>query len=129
MYATNTFYRERILALKQAGYDLEKDSINLKRRLRWLKDPNNPARLYYRRKDIKNRTPKWAKSKSIQRELLRIYAACPIGMEVDHIIPLKGIIDGREVWGLHIPWNLQYLSPTENRKKKNLISEKDIIGL
>ena len=70
----------------------------------------------------KGRTPPWVSKEA----LLSIYANCPKGREVDHIIPIKGLIDGRRVCGLHVPWNLQYLTPTENRKKKNRISEKDI---
>ena len=42
------------------------------------------------------------------------YQNCPIGYEVDHIIPVsKG--------GLHSISNLQYLTKTENRKKGNKI--------
>jgi 5-methylcytosine-specific restriction endonuclease McrA len=72
---------------------------------------------------VKNRTPSWVN----KGELLEIYANCPKGSEVDHIIPLKGLIDGRPVTGLHVPWNLQYLTTSANRKKHNRISEKDII--
>jgi len=121
-YASDAAYRKKIAAQKKASYEKRVKAINAKRRERWAKDPNNPARLYHRRKDVNGRTPPWVSKKA----LLEVYSKCPPGMEVDHIIPLKGVIDGRKVSGLHVPWNLQYLTPAENRKKKNIVSEKDI---
>ena len=59
---------------------------------------------------IKIQTPPWVSKATIDS----IYAGCPIGHEVDHIVPLHG----RYVSGLHIPSNLQYLTKTENRKKQ-----------
>jgi len=48
-------------------------------------------------------------------KITEIYMNCPVGMEVDHIIPLQGKL----VSGLHVSWNLQYLTPKENRVKSN----------
>ena len=55
------------------------------------------------------RIPPWADRKAIQD----FYRACPDGMVVDHILPLKGEL----VCGLHVLGNLQYLTPQENAVK------------
>jgi len=54
----------------------------------------------------------------ITEEIKKFYNECPPGMEVDHIIPLNN----PHVCGLHVHWNLQYLTPDENRKKSNHFS-------
>lgn len=55
--------------------------------------------------------PSWVN----REEIKKIYEECPPGYHVDHIIPLKG----KNVSGLHVPWNLQYLTASENLKKRN----------
>ena len=52
-------------------------------------------------------------SKHFRDELAAFYANCPEGMVVDHIDPLGGKL----ACGLHVPWNLQYLTPEANAKK------------
>jgi hypothetical protein len=121
-YNEDADYKEKIVQQKAAYYQASKDRLNERRRERWATDPNNPARLHYRRKDVKDRTPPWVSKKA----LMAIYSKCPKNKEVDHIIPLRGRIDGRPVSGLHVPWNLQYLPKAENRKKHCRISEKDL---
>ena len=121
-YAESAEYREKLSAQKKAVYAVRKDAYNAKRRERWKNDPWCPARSTYRRKDVKDRTPTWADKNSI----LAFYAHCPAGMHVDHIIPLRGLIDGRPVCGLHVLSNLQYLSPEQNLKKRNRITEADL---
>lgn len=118
-YRTESDYRDRVSQQKKDLYEARKEELNAKRRERWATDPENPARKYHRRKDVKDKTPKWVNLDDI----LAVYANCPKGMHVDHIIPLRGKIDGRPVTGLHVPWNLQYLTPEENRKKRHLITE------
>lgn len=64
----------------------------------------------YRAKKLQ-RTPPWADHSKIEE----IYLNCPEGYHVDHIIPLQGEL----VSGLHVPENLQYLTPYENLTKSN----------
>lgn len=64
-----------------------------------------------RRAGLLRATPHW-----VDHEIMElIYSECPPGYHVDHFYPLKG----HNSCGLHVPWNLQYLSASENCKKSN----------
>lgn len=84
--------------------------------LRWSR--NNPGKANARSARYNaaklQRTPPWAVLELIEL----IYAECPTGYEVDHVVPLRG----RNVSGLHVHYNLQYLPEQLNKIKSNKFS-------
>lgn len=75
----------------------------------------------YRASKIKA-TPKWLTNEQLL-EIENLYKKAKLlNLEVDHIIPLQG----QNVSGLHVPWNLQLLSKKDNAKKGNNIKEEEI---
>lgn len=79
----------------------------------WRK--NNPLhRNALKRKYVADRAariPKWADMSKITE----FYLGCPPGHHVDHIVPMRG----KNVSGLHVHYNLQYLPAMENMRKNN----------
>ena len=69
-----------------------------------------------RRAQQKKATPQWLTDKHWD-QIKSIYAGCPKGSHVDHIVPLQG----RDVRGLHVPWNLQILTAADNIAKGNKV--------
>lgn len=67
------------------------------------------------------RTPKWLTSLHYSQIEMFYSAAVAltkefgIPMEVDHIVPLQG----KNVSGLHVPWNLQVITASMNSGKRN----------
>lgn len=68
--------------------------------------------------------PKWLSKedliaiKQFYRSAMEITKSSGIKHEVDHIVPIQG----KEVCGLHVPWNLQILTKSENLSKSNLMT-------
>jgi hypothetical protein len=73
-------------------------------------------RRYYsrlREERVKQRTPIWYEQ---EKEAIReFYSNCPVGYEVDHIVP----ISASKASGLHTLANLQYVLAEVNRRKYN----------
>lgn len=74
------------------------------------------ARNAYHKAAKKQATPIWL-TKEQKAQIMAIYASCPADFHVDHIIP----INGKNVKGFHVPWNLQHLPALDNIKKNNKI--------
>lgn len=87
--------KNKISANSKNWREKNREKYNLTRITRW--------------RMIKEATPQWID----RTQLKEFYSNTPQGMTVDHIIPIKG----RNVRGLHVPWNLQYLTPEQNNKK------------
>lgn len=100
------------------------------RRLRSrLSNRKNPARVkankikYETKRDAA--TPRWLSQEhwgqmnAIYEKARAMTVKTGIRHEVDHIVP----INGKEVSGLHVPWNLQILTQVENVSKSNRYAE------
>lgn len=117
--------RERALAKRKAWREANRQKVAAKNKI-WRKanrDKRNAAEAKRHSKKLQA-IPKWS-TKEDQRRIEGVYLAAkelaPLAgckLEVDHIIPLQG----REVCGLHVFWNLQLLTREENISKGNRLN-------
>lgn len=141
----NKAYRERKAELirrrRRAHYEKNRDTIieryqNYKKRNKHVVDAyqkryrrTNAARraMSARQRDAirASAQPGWLSDIDL-RKIKRVYersaelsASTGVAHHVDHIVPLRG----ENVCGLHVPWNLQVLTASENMRKGNRMVE------
>lgn len=123
---------------KRRNYNSEKET-EYKRKQYWEnpdKFRKRSREFYYKKPEVykenarlrdkrrKEATPPWL-TKDQKQTILRIYwwskelSKGSTTYNVDHIVPLQG----EEICGLHVPWNLQILTETENKSKGNSYAE------
>lgn len=129
--------REQLVERKREYYLNNKDKISEKSRQKYLLNPE-PAKLKSKEWKEKNKEkhnancmlrhtrklnacPKWLSEDErwMIQEAYHLSAvrtkATGIKWHVDHIVPLQG----KTVCGLHVPWNLQVITASENCSKRN----------
>lgn len=110
---------EKSAACKRRVYEKNREKFDLNSKLWRLNNRDrylaySKAAAARKRAAKKQAMPKWLTEAQVS-EIKSIYANCPVGFEVDHIVPIQG----KQVVGLHVPWNLQYLPMKLNRSKSN----------
>jgi len=103
---------KRVKEYRQKYYIDNKNKIN-----NFMRNHYKNNKAYYYANSGKRRAVKLlTNTKLVDMDKIKeIYKNCPKGYEVDHIVPLRG----KTVCGLHVHWNLQYLTSKENRSKGN----------
>ena len=104
--------REKILARKKRYRDANKAKISAYNRKYELEHPSmHKESTAKRRASLIQRSPCWADKKAISF----FYECCPAGCHVDHVVPLRA----KNVSGLHVETNLQWLTSKANLTKRN----------
>jgi len=113
----------RYIAKRKYFTDEESKEGNRARRRRYRDKNPAKAKFYQIKYGLKlgYATPLWLKEDHwrdmdrFYRKARRLTAKTKVVHHVDHIVPLQG----KTVCGLHVPWNLQVLTASENISKSN----------
>jgi hypothetical protein len=116
--------RDKSLQQSKDYYAVNAETIKSRQRL-WSKTNRGLANALSKRYKLKkiNATPSWLnesqllliKCKYQVAAMLNVHGVEP--WHVDHIIPIRG----KNVCGLHVPWNLQVIPAKDNLSKGNRI--------
>jgi hypothetical protein len=124
--------KERILSNCKVYYLANRDKELERRREHYLS--NKGVYLHYsklRKHKKSNATPIWLTKEhkdqicSLYKEARRLTELTGVQFAIDHIVPINGI----NVSGLHVPWNLQILTEYDNRTKSNKLVEEIVCSL
>ena len=126
---------------KKAYYERNRDAVIARAQARPVEEQRRYKREYQlknpdlyktlvslRRRRFRDATPKWLTAEQKMEIRLKYRLAIELsrrtGMRhaVDHIVPLQG----DDVCGLHVPWNLQVITQEENLKKSNKVVDTPI---
>lgn len=114
--------KEKILENKRRYNEENKDKVLAWKKSEYEKNKEDYIFRANKRKYRKyNATPSWLSEgdwlqiEDIYSRARELSASSNENYDVDHIIPIQG----KNVCGLHVPWNLQILERKQNRQKSN----------
>ena len=118
--------REEVIARAQA-----RDTAKVTEYKKQHKDRNPDyyrSLVSFRRRRFRDATPKWLSAEQKMEIRLKYRLAIELSRRtgirhaVDHMVPLQG----ENVCGLHVPWNLEVITQDENLKKSNKLVDTPI---